>query len=138
MALLSRVLLSAKTGKLSVLSLSEFWSVKGTAGVVCWVSEVSNGVWALSVFVLSESLEQFAASRVIKVSRQMGRKFTGGILLMGDKLSSAVGCSWGVFVFWAKRFRCFLVARPVGFQRLERGRRGGFGFAKGFCLGFLI
>ena len=78
MALLSGVLGSAETGDLSAVSLFEFWAAKGTDRVVCRVSEASDSVSGLSVFVLSELLEQLAASRAVRISRQKTKRLRGG------------------------------------------------------------
>ena len=73
-----------------MLSLSEFWSAKGTSRVLCWASEALNGVSGLSVFVLSELLEQFATSRDVKVSRQKAKMLREDDLFMGNELSTRI------------------------------------------------
>ena len=69
---------SAKTGKLSVLSLFEFWPSEGTDWLLCRVSEASKGLLESSEDELSELLPQLAASRAVRVSRQKTRKLRGG------------------------------------------------------------
>ena len=126
-AIWSGVLGSAITGKLSVFSFSEFWSAKGKGRVVRWVSEASDGVSGLSVFVLSELLEQLAASRNARVSRQKAKKLRGGVVAsLTSTLAVPLGTSGEGRGFSAERFRGFPAAELGEFQRLERGRRGGF------------
>ena len=99
-AVLTGVVFSVKTGKLSVFSFCEFWLSKGSGCALCGVSEVdlTEGVSGFSEFELSELLAQLAASRT--VSRQKARKLRGDGRFMGIQLSCICnGQCWGGGLF---------------------------------------
>ena len=99
-AAFSGFVVSGKDGELSALSLSVLWFLNGSGCELCGVSAIDLaevvvlfsvlvlselrtvseaagwfwGVLGFSVFVLSESLAQLAASRAVSASRQKVRK----------------------------------------------------------------
>ena len=92
------VVFPAKTGEVSVFSLSGFWSAKGADWLPSRVSDASNGVSGSSEVEPSSLLPQLAASKAVRASRQNARKLRGGVMFFSWAFSLAELVCGAVYV----------------------------------------